>query len=122
MKQEMEVMEGVKDIQEVYEEDQVWGGHEEVTENEKVEGIKEEKEVMGNLAQVEITEPLKDKYEEASGEQKDVTENTAEFKVMETIKDEKEEMKEEQDNMVEKPKIMQLATMEAAQQMVTSKN
>ena len=75
---------------------------------------------MGNLDQVEITEPLKDEYEEASGEQKDVTEKAAEFKVTETIKDDKEEMKEEQDNMVEKRKIVQLATMEAPQQMVTS--
>ena len=72
---------------------------EEVTKNENVKGIKEEKEVMRN---VEITEPLKDEYEEASGEQKDVTEESAEFKVTEIIKDEKEEMKEEQDDMVEK--------------------
>ena len=113
-------MEEVKDIQEVHEEDQVQGRHEEVTKNENVKGIKEEKEVMGNVDQVEITEPLKDEYEEASGEQKDVTEKPAEFKVTEIIKDEKEEMKEEQDDMVEKRKIMQLATMEAAQHMITS--
>ena len=93
---------------------------EEVTKNENVKGIKEEKEVMRNVDQVEITEPLKDEYEEASGEQKDVTEESAKFKVTEIIKDEKEEMKEEQDDMVEKRKIMQLATMEARQQMVTS--
>ena len=98
----MEVMKGVKDIQEVHEEDQVQGGHEEVTRNENMEGIKEEKEVMGNLDQVEITEPLKDEYKEASGEQKVVTKKAAEFKVTETIKDEKEEMKEDQDDMVEK--------------------
>ena len=119
-KREMEVMEEVKDIQEVHEEDQVQGRHEEVTKNENVKGIKGEKEVMGNVDQVEIMEPLKDKYKEASGEQKDVTERPAECKVTEIIKDEKEEMKEEQDNMVEKRKIMQLATMEAAQQMITS--
>ena len=75
---------------------------EEVTKNKNVKGIKEEKEVMRNIDQVEITEPLKDEYEEASGEQKDVTEKSAEFKVMEIIKDEKEEMKEEQDDKVEK--------------------
>ena len=119
-KQEMEVMEGVKNIQEVHEENQVQGGHEEVMKNENMEGIKEEKEVMENLDQVEITEPLKDEYKEVSGEQKDMTEKAAEFKVTETIKDEKEEMKKEQDDMVEKQKIMQLATMETAQRKVTS--
>ena len=113
-------MKEVKDIQQVHEEDQVQGRHEEVTKSKNVKGIKEEKEVMGNVDQVEITEPLKDEYKEASGEQKDVTEKPAEFKVMEIIKDEKEEMKEEQDDMVEKQKIMQLTTMEAAQQMITS--
>ena len=80
-KREMYVMEEVKDIQEVHEEDQVQGAHEdqlshaltdtleitEVTKNENIEASKEEKEVMRNLTQVEITKPVKDEYAEASG-------------------------------------------------------
>ena len=134
MKQEPEAMEGVKDIQEVHEEDQVQGAHEdqlshalmdtleitEVTKNKNIEASKEEKEVMGNLTQVEIMEPVKDAYVEGSGEQKDVTEKAAEFEVTETVKDEKEEMDKEQDDTVEKQKIMQLTTIEAAQQIVTA--
>ena len=79
-KQEPEVMEEVTDVQEVHEEDQVQGAHEDqlshaltdtleitkVRKNENTEASKEEKEVMGNLAQVEITEPVKDAYAEAS--------------------------------------------------------
>ena len=107
----------------MHEENPVQGEHEEIAKNKNVEekGKKEEKEVMGNLAQVKITKPSKDEYEEASGEQKDVTEKAAEFKVTKTIKGEKEEREEEQDDIVEKQKIIQLAAMEAAQQMVTSK-
>ena len=135
MKQEPEAMEGVTDVQEVHEEDQVQGAHEdqlshaltdtleitEVTKNENAEASKEEKEVLGNLTQVEITEPVKDVYAEASGQQKDVTEKAAEIELKETVKDKKEEMNKEQGNMVEKQKIMQLTTIEAAQQIVTSK-
>ena len=76
---------------------------------------------MGNLTQVGITESVKDAYAEASGQQKDVTEKAAEFEVTETVKDEKEEMNKEQGDTVEKWKIMQLTTIEAAQQIVTSK-
>ena len=79
-KQEPEAMEGVTDIQEVHEEDQIQGAHEnqlshaltdtleitEVTKNENAEASKEEKEVMRNFTQVEIMEPVKDVYVEAS--------------------------------------------------------
>ena len=112
----MKAIEGVKDIQEVHEEDQEQGAHgdqlshaltdtleiTEVTKKENIKASKEEKEVMGNLLQVEITELLTDEYVEASGEPKDVTEKTAEFEVTETVKDEKEEMNEEQDDTIEK--------------------
>ena len=57
---------------------------------------------MGNLAQVEITEPVKDAYAEASEQQKDMTEKAAEIEVMETVKEEKEGMNKEQDDTVEK--------------------
>ena len=116
MKQETEVMEEGKDIQEVHEEDQIQGAHKdqlspalagtleitEVTKNENIEASKEEKEMIGNLAQVEITEPVKDEYEGASGKQTDVTEKATEFEVTETVKYEKEEMNEEEHHMVEK--------------------
>ena len=115
-KRETKAMEGVKDVQQVHEEDQVQGAHEDqlshalmdtleitkVTKNKNVETSKEEKEVMGNLAQVGIMEPVKHEYIEASGEQKDMTEKTTEFEVMETVKDEKEEINKEQDDTVEK--------------------
>ena len=52
----------------MHEEDQVQGRHEAVTKNKNMKGIKGEKEVMGNVDQVEITEPLKDEYKEVSGE------------------------------------------------------
>ena len=127
-------MEGVKDIQEVHEEDQVQGVHEDqlshalmdtlgitkVTKNENVEASEEEKEVIGNPAQVEIAKPVKDEYVEVSREQKDVAEKTAELEITETVKDEKEEMSKEQDDIIEKQEMMQLTTIQATQQIVTA--
>ena len=57
---------------------------------------------------------------EASGEQKDVLEKPTALEVTETVKDEKEGMSKEQDDFVEKQEIMQLATIEAAQQILTT--
>ena len=48
-------------------------------------------------------------------------ERRVESELMETVKEEKEETNEEQDNTVEERKIMQLATIETAQQRVTAK-
>ena len=71
-KQETEAMEGVKDIQEAHEEDQVQGAQEdqlshalmdtleitEVAKNENTEANKEKKDMIGNLDQVGITESV----------------------------------------------------------------
>ena len=81
-KQEMDAMEGMENVQEMHEEDQVQGTHEDqwshaltdalettgITKNKNVGTSKEEKEAMENPAQVENTEPLKDDFAEAGGE------------------------------------------------------
>ena len=51
-----------------------------------------------------------------------MTEKAAEFEVTETVKEEEEEIKKQQGDMVEKREITQLPTIEAAQQIVASKN
>ena len=76
--------------------------------------------MIGNFAQTEIMESVKDEYVEARGGQKYVVEKPAELEVMETVKDDKDEISKEQDNMVEKRKIVQLTTIEAAQQILTT--
>ena len=57
---------------------------------------------------------------EAGEEQKDVVEKPTALEATETVKDKKAEISKEQDNMVEKQEIMQLATIEAAQQILTT--
>ena len=112
MKQETETTEGVKDVQEVHEEEQVQATQEdqlshaltftdtlEITEavkNEYVETSKEQKDMVGNLAEIEVMESVKDEYVEASEEQKDVIEKreVAEVEYVEITK--------EQDDIIEK--------------------
>ena len=134
MKQETEAMEGVKDIQEVHKEDQVQGAQEdqlsnaltdtleitEVAKNKNIETNKEEKDVTENFTQTKITESVKDEYMEASGEQKDVVKKPTELEVTETVKDEKEELSKEQDHIIEKREVVQLAAIEAVQQIETT--
>ena len=102
-------MEGMENVQEMHEEDQVQGTHEDqwsrklmdalettrITKNENIGTSKEEKEVMENLPQVENTEPLNDAFTESGGERKDVIERRVESELKETVKEEKEETKEE---------------------------
>ena len=76
--------------------------------------------MIGNFTQTEIMESVKDEYVEASEGQKNVVEKPAELEVMETVKDEKEEISKEQDDIVEKQEIVQLAAIDATQQIVTT--
>ena len=133
-KRQMDAMEGIENVQEMHKEDQVQGTHEDqlshalmdalettrITKNENVGKSKEEKEAMENPTQFENTETLKDDFAEAGGERKDVIERRVESELMETVKEEKEETNKEQDNTIEERKIMQLATIETAQQIATA--
>ena len=109
MKQKMDAMKGMENVQEMHEEDQVQGTHEdqlnhvltdalettEITKNKNVGTSKEEKEAMENPPQVENMEPLKDDFTKAGGERKEVIERRFESELMETVKEEKEETNEE---------------------------